>query len=213
MADAEIAVQESAVPALVTTPALEIEAEDVELPRLYIGQYSSEAVKRQNATAGDLFVANGADDEEPNILEPPVRFHVLAMRKGKSLSIDGDLETWAFNDPDAPADAWTTYNYVVYLPEVDTDDLPVKWLLTRTGRPAAKQINLALKKNEGRGPAWVNAFEVTTADRKNQKGEYFVARVRPVDAEEDHVKAAEALAVQISGQQADVQATGEEPAI
>lgn len=212
MAEAVAVKEKAQVPALVNTPALEIEADDVELPRLYIGQYMSEAVKKKLVSYGDIFVANGKDDDEPQVLEQPVKFHVVAMRKGKSLSEDGELETWAFDDPEADPKAWTTYNYVITLPGVDTDGLPVKWLLSRTGRPAAKQINGVLKKNEGRGPAWVNAFEVTTSERTNKKGDFNVAKVRPVDADEDDVKFAENIAIQISGQQTE-QTTDKAPAI
>lgn len=206
------------VPALVHQPALEIEAEDVALPRMYIGQYMSDHVKDKSSdvAAGDIFSAVGSDDPDPQVLfdgdGEGVLIHVLGLRKGKSLSVDGELETWSYDDPDAPAEAWTTYNYFVFLPEVD-QDVPYKWLLTRTGKPAAQQINTVLKRAEGRGPSWSVAFRVTTAQRKNRKGEYFVPRVRQVDAEEDHVAQAEKLAQMIAGVSAEAQATGDEPAI
>lgn len=209
----------ASVPALAHQPALEIEAEDVALPRMYIGQYMSDHVKDKSSpvNAGDIFTATGQDDPEPEVLYDGegdgVLVYVLGMRRGKSLSVDGELETWAYDDPDAPAEAWTTYNYFVYLPEVENNDVPCKWLLTRTGKPAAQQINTVLKRAEGRTPPWAVAFRVTTAQRKNKKGEYFVPRVRQVDADESHVNAAQKLAEMISGVSAEAQATGDEPAI
>lgn len=213
----------SAVPALAQTPALEISAEDVALPRMKIGQYSSDFVQNELVPAGSLFTAYGEDDPDPSVLwERPskeggkekkgVIVHVLGLRKGKSVSEGGELVTFDFNDPDAPPEAWVTYNYFVCLPEVD-DEVPFKWLLTRTGAPSAKNINMVLKRNAAKGPAWVNAFEVKTSPRKNDKGNFFVPRVSPVEAKAANVEIAEALAVMISGQSAEIQATGEQPSI
>lgn len=213
----EVEKPQAAVPALVQTPALEITAEDVALPRLYIGQFSSTAVKKKFVDEGVLFTALGQDDPDPCVIWTPedkegVIFHVLGLRKGRSLSTDGELETWAYDDPDASPDAWVTYNYFVSLPELDPE-LPYKWLLTRSATPSAKQINMRLSKNLAAGPAWTTAFELTTAPRQNKKGDYFVPQVKQVEAKEANVKIAESMAVLISGQSAEVQATGDEPAI
>lgn len=213
----EIAKQESAVPDLVRTPALEIDHEDVALPRIKIGQFMTGQVQEGLVKAGDIFASTSEDDADvlrkQDAKDDGLLFHVLTMRKGKSATIDGELETYDFHDPAAPADAWTTYNYFVCLPEVD-DEVPYKWLLTRTGRPAAQTINTVLKKNTVRGPAWANAFRVTTAQRENQKGKFYVARVRSVEADPKHTEAAEALAVMM--QSAPVAASAgatDEPAI
>ena len=206
------------VPALAHQPSLEIEAEDVALPRMYLGQFTSDHVKDKTSdvNAGDIFAAVGSDDPDPKVLYDGegdgVLIHVLGLRKGKSLSVDGELETWAFDDPDAPVEAWTTYNYFVFLPEVD-NDVPYKWLCTRSAKPAAQQINTVLKRAEGRGPSWSVAFRVTTAHRSNKKGEWYVPRVRQVEPDEKHVARAEALAQMIAGVSAEANATGEEPAI
>lgn len=212
----EVAVKETAsVPALVTTPALDITAEDVALPRIYLGQFMSQAVKDGLVKAGSIYTATGADDPDPNVLsdgKEPVRIHIVALHKGKSYSDGGELMLFDYNDPNAPADAWTTYNYTCVLPEVDPE-MPFKWLLTRTGQNTAKQINTVLKKNERFGPPWTNAFDLTTVKRENQKGEFFVARVTVASADSDHVQLAENLAVMISGQSAEYGSTGDEPSI
>jgi hypothetical protein len=209
--------QGSQVPALANTPAMEIGSEDVALPRLYIGQYMSDHVQEERVKAGAIFTALGKDDPDPQVLWEPgteegVRFHVLALRKGKSISADGQLLLYAFDDPDAPADAWVTYNYVIALPRVD-QDVPYKWLLTRTGRPAAQQINLVIKKNEARGPAHENAFEVVTSPRENAKGKFFVPRIRPVEAEKEDVELATQFATMLAPDAADIKSDGNEPAI
>lgn len=206
-----------ALPALAPTPALEIGHEDVALPRIKVGQFQSKQVQEELVAAGCLFASSGADDPEPDVLykhgdDQGLLFHVLAMRKGKSVTVEGELYTFAFDDPSAPADAWVTYNYVLCLPEHD-DQTPYKFLMTRTASPAAKQINAVLLRNQGRGPAHALAFRVETAKKENDKGRFFVPRVRPVEAQAAHIAAADSLAAMIAGTTADVQATGVEPAI
>lgn len=221
MATKEMTKQESQVPDLVRTPALEITAEDVALPRVYIGQFMSQPVQDKLVGAGDIYTALGAEDGDPNVLweyddspgeKDGVVFHVIGLRKGRSASVDGELMLYDYNDPEAPPDSWVTYNYFVALPEHDPD-VPYKWLFTRTGTPAAKQINMVLKKAEGAGPAWSVAFQAVSKERSNAKGKFFIPRVRQVKAKKAHVETAERLAVLIAGTGPDLRATGEEPAI
>lgn len=212
----EVAEKKDAVPALAPTPAFDIGTEDVALPRVYLGQYMSDHVKEDRVPKGSVFTATGPEDDDPQVLwtgenDAPVRVHVLSLERGKSASIDGELEMYAYDDPDAPAEAWTTYNYVVCLPEVD-ESLPFKWLLTRTGQQAAKNINLIIMKNEKTKPPYANAFDLTAKKRSNAKGEFFVPRVKPAEADDAHVKIAAEMATMLSGQSAEVKATGEEPA-
>lgn len=201
-----------------SAPPLEIDAEDVALPRLYIGQYMSDAVKDQLVSPGAIYVGAGADDPDPNVLWSPDQdkdkgpvFHVLSLFKGKSVTTGGELVLFQFNDPEAPADAWTTYNYTIAIPEAD-NQVPFKWLLTRTGTPAAKQINTALVKAAGT-PPWEIAFRVHSDKRENAKGEYFVPRITTVEATSESVAVSAELAQMISGRSSDFTATGEAPAI
>jgi hypothetical protein len=224
MATTELEAQRGGVPALVNTPALEIGAEDVALPKLYLGQFMSEHVQEGRVPAGSIFSATGSDDPDPIVLweqpkgkaaakDGPV-FYVLGLRKGKSVSDGGELQLFDFNDPAAPPEAWVTYNYTVAIPEAD-EDVPYRWLMTRTGAPSAKGINTVLKRNSVRGPAWINAFQATTKQRENTKGKFFVPVISTVEADPKAVEIAERLAVMISGSSADVQAAspGDEPAI
>lgn len=214
-----VAKKESNLPTLAHTPAMEITAEDVALPRMKVGQYMTEQVKQQSVQFGDLFVSLGEDDPDPIILaslgdEKGAIIHVLDMYKGKSLSEGGELTLYDYDDPAAPPEAWVTYNYTVAIPEAD-DYLPCKWMLTRTGRTTAQQINTILKKNEAAGPAYVNAFEVTTIKRENAKGEFAVPRVRLVEAEPKNIEIASKMAEIISGRPAPAAAASptDEPAI
>lgn len=172
-----------------------------------------------DVSVGDIYATLSADDPDPEILweyasndNDGVLFHVLGMKRGKSVSEGGELFTYAYDDPDAPPEAWTTYNYVVVCPEHNTD-LPYKLLLTKTGKPAAQIINLVLTKTSAQGPAFNQAFRLTTSQKENKKGKYFVPLVSHVDADKDHVDAAARLAVMVDSDPAAAQATGEEPAI
>lgn len=213
----EVVEASASVPALVQTPSVELTAEDIALPTIKLGQYMSDHVQEGRVPAGSIFSATGADDPDPIVLweqgsDDLLTFHVLAMRKGKSISDGGELVLFAFDDPDAPADAWVTYNYVVALPKIETE-MPYKLLLTRTGKPAAQQINTVIAKNLG-VPAYTLAFTIDCVQRENKKGKYFVPRAKHVEANEDDTKAAEALALMVPGDAAQTTTGGaEEPAI
>jgi hypothetical protein len=208
------------VPDLVPTPALQITAEDVALPRIYIGQFMSAAVQSQLVKAGTIFAGTGGDDPDPQVLWSPgdpegVLFHVIGLRKAKSFAVDGELMLYDYDDPSAPEDAWVTYNYTVFLPDFDTE-VPYKLLLTRTGRPTALKINTVLKKNEIGGPAWASAFRLTATERSNPKGKFFVAQVKTnITADQGHVAKAAELALQIAGAYSSGATfrSGEEPSI
>ncbi len=219
----EVAAPEPAsVPALRPTPAMEIDSNDIALPRLAIAQFMSDAVQESRVKPGVLFTSLGKDDPEPVVVWDPedkkasagLTVHVLSMFKGKSLNVDGELVRWQFNDPDAPTEAWTTYNYAIALPELDPE-LPYKWLLTRSGRPAAQQMNMVIMKNATRGPAHELAFNVTTALRSSPKGKWFVPMVAHVEAKAENVQVADNLAALVAqrGQDFDPPSTGDEPAI
>ena len=215
----------ASVPDLVRTPALDITAEDVALPRIYVAQFTSQAVKDGLVKPGALYAASGSDDPDPQILATPgnkdgvaedkaITFHVLGLVKGWSHSEDGgDLQTWRFDDPDRHPDAWVTYTYSVALPEID-DQVPYRWLLTRSARNTARGINTVLVKNAATAPSYGTAFAAFTAHRSNAKGEWYVPRVKPIEAKKENVEIAERLAVMVSNANpADINATGEEPAI
>lgn len=193
--------EKSQVPALTPTPALAITADDIALPRLYIGQFMSQAVQEKLVDMGDIYSGTNAEDPDPEVLwklsdkdtgKLGVLFHVLALRKGKSYNDGSGLQLFDFDDPSAPADAWVTYNYTLACPELDID-VPYKWTLTRTGRPAAQKVNTVLAKQIAAGPSYIHAFRATTAERSNTKGKYAIAQVAQVEATQDNIAVAEKL--------------------
>lgn len=204
------------VPALVQ-PSLDLTPEDVALPRIKVAQFSSAAVQDEIVSPGAIFASAGSEDPDPVVLYEPgseegVTFYVLGLKKGKSITVDNELVVFDYGDPEAPPDAWVTYTYFVAIPEVD-EVLPFKWLFTKSAKPAAQQINLLLKKNEATGPSYGIAFSATTQKRENDKGKWFVPRVRQVEANPEHVKLAEDLAVMIAGQSLDAAPSSSAPAI
>jgi hypothetical protein len=211
--------QNSAVPALYD-PANTITNEDVILPKLKVGQYSSGLVQDEIVPAGALFTVTDAEDPEPVVLAETkdkngVVVHVLSTpRKGWSYSDDeetgGELLRWAFDDPERHPKAWVTYTYPVLIPEADTD-VPYTLLLTRSNKPTALKINTVLKRNAGSGPPWATAFRLTTQRRERGNNKWFVVQASPVEAKPEHVALAEKLVQDMTGTTADVQATGEEP--
>lgn len=216
-----------AVPSLAPTPATTLTADDVVAPRLYVANKMSTAVGEGLVRFGDLFVANGADDPEPIVgwkfgsTEPGVLAHVLHMWKGKSWDKGvkgGPLERYTYTDPNAPVEAWITYNYTLYLPEVDPD-MPVKFLLTRSGRRTAERINTKLMRDAKAGPAWSTAFRLTADKKTTAEFTYAVAQAQVVPANPEHVQAAGELFSQIADGLAEQESrtyttnTGEEPTI
>lgn len=202
------------LPALPQQSALDIDANDVSLPRIKVGQPQSPAVIDDSVAKGSLFSTTGSDDEYPEQLythgaPEGLLVHVLGMTKGLSISVDNELTTWAFGDPDAHPDARTTYNYVLYLPEHDTE-VPYKFLMTSTATSTAKKINTELKRNEARGPSYSLAFRLTTKERKaeknGQKFTWYVPVVQTVDANDTNVVAASKLAGMIEGSSIEQQA-------
>jgi len=211
---------EASVPDLVRTPALTITAEDVSVPRLYLGQFMSAAVQEQLVKPGSIYAALSGDDPDPQVLyelgdkkkDAGVLFYVLGLRKGKSVSEDGELKLFDYDDPSAPPDAWVTYNYTCLIPDVDTE-VPCKLLLTRSSRQTALKINTVLKRTSIAGPAWINGFKLTAAERENKKGKFFVWQVAQVEATKEHVALSAALAPLLTTAPSTFASTGEEPAI
>ena len=188
----------SAVPALAPTPATTITAEDIAIPKLYVGNYMSDAVKHQRAKFGDVYLAASSDDSDPQVLwslgssDAGVLAHVLHLRKGKSYAPKGSDERllmWDFDDPDAHPEAWTTYQYTLILPEVDPD-MPARMLLTKSSKGVAQKINTVLARNGGN--LHDSAFRLTSAKRQSGQNEWAIFQAASVSQEEATVHVAAA---------------------
>ena len=167
----------------------DIGTEDIALPKVYICQPLTKAVQDEIAKAGDVIVAAGSEDPDAEVVYSfkqggeGVLFRVLRLDRSKSYSEPGgQLQTWAYDDPNAHADAWTVYTYTVILPEVDPD-MPHKFLLTRSNRGTAKRMNLVLAKALQKGSLYDIAFRLTTEPKSNEKGKWHIAKVRVDDTD------------------------------
>lgn len=186
----------SQLPELIQTPALDLKPEDVALSRIRMGQFSSKAVQNKKIEAGALYYSTGQDDPEPVVLDDEVVFHVLSLKKAKSYAPKGgQLERYDYGDPDAPDEAWVTYDYLVAVPSVD-DAMPFKLMLTKSSLPAARQLNATIAK--ATVPHYSLAFALWTAERTSPDGKYWIAQVRQVEADPEHVRIAMDLAVAMS---------------
>lgn len=213
----EVAKQETPqVPDLYRPPALDIGAGDIALPRLYRGESSSPHVKEGNAPVGSIFLASGKDDPAPEVLwkkgeEVGVLFSVLSLSKYRSIFEDGQSERWDVNDPEAPEDSWIVYDYTLALP--GSTDLPVRWALTRSNTPTAKQVNVVLAKQMAERPPYSIGFRLTTRSKSNNKGSWFVFQAVPAEMTDEQIQQAASLAEMVANQPEPQPAASDAPAI
>lgn len=173
----------SEVPQLAYTPNFSVDAEDIRLPKLYVGQPLSKPVQDGLAKAGDLYVASGADATDVQVVaekgdEEGVLVYFLNSTKRLAYGTGDDFRIYDYNDPNAPVDAYPTWTFDLALPEVDGSQ-PYKLSLSRSGSGAAKYMLTAVAKN----PRSFSAFRLTTLLRENAKGRWFVVQPRIVEAE------------------------------
>lgn len=198
-----LTVPEPALPALADTPsAAPLDSSDVAFPRLYKGEGQSAFVQENVVPKGCIFTAAGKDDPEPEVLVENattgdgVLVHVLQASKNKSLQVDGgEFQTWAFNDPAAPAEARTGYQYVLALPE-DQPGIPVRVTLAKTSSGTAKRINFRLMQHSG--PPHELAFRLSlkakSSEKNGQKFFWYVWSEKFEDSKKENVAEAEKLA-------------------
>lgn len=171
----------------------EITAEDISLPRMKFAQGSSDVVLEGLVPYGSIYTTLGQGDADPHVIaragkgedgrSEAVLFYVVGLRKGYSWT---DENNNLQRSRTAPEDVEfnrvsRTFDYVVVLPEVETE-LPFKFLMTGLwGGQAAKQLNHLLKKAAASGPSYDVPFELTAKKSKNAKGHFASAGVKRAD--------------------------------
>lgn len=199
------------VPDLAPTPASTITAEDIAIPTIYMGHRAQSLVEAGFAKAGDIYAALGQDDSEVEILWEAktagegVLILPLFMFKSFSYSpgVGQQLEMWPFeakgrpypdgpplDDPDPRKRAWLTYNFTLYLPEVDPD-MPYKTRFYRSGAPAALKINQVTSRNHDK-PSYTNAWRWTTA-QKQKPQVHTIPQLLPAQPTDEQVAGAARL--------------------
>lgn len=245
------------LPDLVQTQTMEIEGGDVSFPRLKVSHPSQDFVPDIVPPFAIFSELNKEDDNKIVLFELPpkhdkpdfdkvpdagILVYVLAMKKGLSANVDSEgnvvprntegaiFRSWAFDDPSAPRGKGvdTTYNYVLYVPEVDSSDQPHRLLLTRTSTQTARTMNtyLRLAQDQGRPPYTV-PFRIWSEKRSREFGgqtqRWAIFKARPVQPDREYVQAASAMTEVINSLtpaqreakvfDAEAEATTSEPAI
>lgn len=208
MSSTEVVPAGSAVPDLAPSPATTIGYEDIAPPTLYTAQRTTTAVDTQLVKYGDLFIAQGKDDPEPQVLwesgssDQGVLIIPLHMYKTWTYSDGENLRSWPYANGQPPAEAvalaestgkpvFRTYNYIVFVPDYD-QEMPVNLRLnSRSARPAANAINLEVSRSGGR---WLDsAFRVTTRKQESGANKWAVPVVVKAKATAAQKKQAEVL--------------------
>jgi hypothetical protein len=194
------------VPALVETPAAlgGIDGSSIALPKLYRGEFQGSLVQEGLVPAGSIFIASGPDDPAPAVVvkdgtKEDVLVHILAIKRGLSKQdANGELQSWDFGDPLAPADAKDTYTYFLCLPEVeDGDAVPVKVTMAKTSLRCATRINFHLLKHGANPHELAFRLKLQKREAENPGGgkyRWFVWREELVEAKPENVETAAALA-------------------
>lgn len=203
-------------------------AEDVALPRLKPGDPSNKRVKTGDLPMLSIFTELDTDDPDPEVVANPegkteaeqrkaqyseyVRFFVLTDPYVTYSWKDGDdFYVRPEGHPDVEAQIVQYgargsddriprrgYNYVLALPDVDTE-LPYKFLLKGASARAAKQLNLKLMKAAARGPANEVLFEARL--KKVEKDDYVYAiwEIRQADVPDSEVETLKASVAELVG--------------
>lgn len=201
--------------------ANQLDINDVTLPRIYRGESQSNAVKEGDVPQGVIYVAQGADDPNPQVIAEPaakgeavgpsIRAHFIGVKKGLALREDNELRTWAWGDPSAPVDAKVTYDFTLCLPQLEDEDdreIPVKLIMDKSSTGTAKRINFALLKLDDPARWPEKAFDLALKRREKTEGGskqvWYVWVATEVEAEEADVEVAEKVAAMLGGAAGDV---------
>jgi hypothetical protein len=160
---------------------------DIVIPQIrVVAELSSAAKGGKNAVAaaGDVILANGADDPNPIHLisdEAGDSFeaYIIGRRPFAATTSGGGFEFQAERDPDDP-DSWNGWIFDVALPEID-EVLPATWMLWKTaGAMAARNINTMIDRALAAGDFDPICIRVTIQKKTSRSGfTYFAPAVRP----------------------------------
>lgn len=220
----EVATRPSSVPALANTPSsMQVDADDIQRRRLYIGQPLSGAVTEGIAKNGDLYVSAGQDDPDPQVLwtgkydsqkNPGIVVHALRQSKSWTYAPDNNtFEKYDFTDTERPEGCDKTYDFEFAIPEVD-EELPYKFSMRRSNAGAGRKMIDVLIRNSISGPIYQTAFRLWTAQKETKSGsKYWVVQLTPVDADPKNVTIAEGLSSLVTPGTQTVVTSGNTPAI
>lgn len=183
----DVAVVEPAqVPALPALPQMyeRVEADDTQIPSVYLLQGLSSAVQEGIGRIGDVIVGLGADDPDPSWLiggpNDLTEFtaYILSRRVGYARIEDGSMEWLDRAEYEAARaaqdrDVWKTFHYVLCIPEY-SEVLPARLMLTKTaGRKPSQRINHFIDKAVANGQTDPVCVRFQVAEDTNRKGQKY----------------------------------------
>jgi hypothetical protein len=185
----------------------------VKLPSLYLGQFSSKAVKGRRVDFGDIYVGIGAEDPEPVVvgksdgesLSTPSRFYIHAVAPGfqvvdkeanygkRSLRLGTSYAEALREAGGDPRNVFQQTHFTLTVPDYGL--LPVRFIMgSRWGGNAARWINtqIAIMKQQG-ARVLDKAFQIQTRPTSNDDGDFVDAVVGFADVKAAVAKADQAI--------------------
>jgi hypothetical protein len=178
--------------------AYQIDQSMVKLPSLYLAQYQSKAFKSRLAEFGDIYVALGAEDPEPQVvglhgdggaLSAPVRFYAHTAAPGYQV-VDKDApfgkRSLRLGTPYAqairegggdPRNVFLQTHYTLTIPAYEL--WPVRFIMgSKWGGNASRWINsqIAIAQQKGENPLDL-AFQIQTRPTSSESGDFVDAVV------------------------------------
>jgi hypothetical protein len=161
---------------------------DIVIPQIrVVAELSTAAKGGKNAVAaaGDIILANGADDPEPVHLISDTAgetfdAYIIGRRPFAATTSGGSFEFQDERDPDDP-DSWNGWIFDVALPEHD-EVLPATWMLWKTaGAMAAKNINTMIDRALASGDYDPICIRVSVQEKTSRQGgfKYYAPVIRP----------------------------------
>jgi hypothetical protein len=190
--------------------AYSIDQSMVKLPSLYLAQYSSKAFKARTVNFGDIYVALGAEDPNPQVmgaakegaLSDPCRFYIhtaapmyqvvdpTANYGKRSLRVGTKYADALREAKGKPQDVFLQTSFSLTIPEYPI--LPVRFIMgSRWGGNAARWINtqISMALLQSKRPLDL-AFQIQTRPTSNDSGDFVdavvgFAKVAAKDAAKD----------------------------
>jgi hypothetical protein len=189
-----------------------ISAGDLALPQLMVAQSTTRAVQDGLVKPGALFVTIDRDDPEPKTLFTPGAKKlpvgiVLNITRWTHWNFTRDDGTTAYGEvpeghevPEEAVDyTRVQYNLVLLVPAY-SDRLPVLLKLRSTSTAIARRIMTEARIVEP-APPWSFGFKLSTLQRQNDKGRWFVPQAVPTKISDEEITKAATIALAVNANQ------------
>jgi hypothetical protein len=191
-------------------PGMYERAPDVQSPSIYLMHGLSTAVTEGIARPGEVILALGKDDTNPDWLiggeSDADYFDAVPIRREVSYAIlvQGEDMEWIDKErfdverDNGNRDAWIVYRYVLSVPSHDAV-LPVRLMLTKTaGRQTARSLNTIIDKAAALGQFPQVRFSVTQKVGRDSKQKYFALAVGSTHMSREDLAVAASMQKQVA---------------